>query len=71
MPATRRRRKTIHRLRVAAASPAKETSSDIRAIAITGTMDVAPATSVDAADSVSKADHAVAEAVAVADGKEE
>ena len=69
MPATRRKLNTIHSPRVAAASLAKETSSDTRATAITSTTDVAPATSVDAADSVSKADHA--EAVAVADGKEE
>ena len=71
MPATRRKLNTIHRPRVAAASLAKETSSDTRAIAITGTTDVAPATSVDAADSVSKADHAEAVAEAVADEKEE
>jgi hypothetical protein len=69
MPATRRKLNTIHRPRVEAASPARETSSDTQAIAITGTTDVGPATSVDAADSVSKADHAEAEAVA--DGKEE
>ena len=73
MPATRRRLNTIHRPRVAAASLAKETSSDTRAIAITGTTDVAPATSVDAADSVSKADHveAMAEGEGEVDGKEE
>ncbi len=69
MPATRRKLNTIHRPRVVAASPAKETSSDTRASAITGTTDVAPATSVDAAGNVSKADHA--EPAAEGDGKEE
>jgi hypothetical protein len=73
MPATRRKLNTIHKPRVAAASPAKETSSDTRATAITGKTDVALATSVDAADNASKADHAeeVVEAAAAADGKEE
>jgi hypothetical protein len=73
MPATRRKLNTIPRLRVAAASPETETSSssssDTQAIE-TGTTDVAPVTSVDAADNVSKVDHA-AEEEAVGDGKEE
>ena len=60
MPATRRKLNTIRRPR-AAASTAKETSSDPRAIAITAITDAAPATSADAADNVSKADHAEAE----------
>jgi hypothetical protein len=71
MPATRRKLNTIHRLRVAAASPETETSSssDTPATA-TGTTVVAPVTSVGAADNVSKADHAAAGKGAV-DGKEE
>jgi len=61
MPATRRKLNTIHRPRVAAASLAKETSSDTRAIAITGTTDVAPAISAAAADSGSRTHPAVEE----------
>jgi hypothetical protein len=67
MPATRRKLNTIHRLRVAAASPETETSSSDTQATATGTTDVALATSVDAADNASKADHAEAEG----DGKEE
>ena len=54
---------------MAAASPETETSSDTPVTA-TGTTDVAPATSVDAADNARKADHAAAEG-AEGDGKEE
>ncbi len=71
MPATRRKLNTTHRLRVAAASPETETSNDTPVTA-TGTTDVAPATSVDAADNARKAGHAAAaEEAAVGDGKEE
>ena len=66
MPATRRKLNTTHRLRVAAASPETETSNDTPVTA-TGTTDVAPATSVDAADNARKADHAEG---AEGDGKE-
>ena len=57
---------------MAAANHATQTSSsDTRATAITGTTDVAPATSEDAADNASKAGHAAAEEGPVGDGKEE
>jgi hypothetical protein len=72
MPATRRKLNTIHRLRVAAASPETETSSSDTQATATGTTDVALATSVDAAGNASKADHAAAAGKgAVGDGKEE
>jgi hypothetical protein len=71
MPATRRKLNTIPRLRVAAASPETETSNSDTQATATGTTDVAPVTSVGAADNVSKADHAAAGKGAVGDGKEE